>query len=187
MRYFQLRDDMRFKGRWVLGEPTDEHGQQVDPWQFEEGRVLQPQGTFQLRQFQPGRAVDFSTAGVATPVIHGRFAELFSRLDLLDEVQLFAARVKGQTDPYFILNVLHVIRCIDDSRCEEVQYYTPSDNQPEKAGQYRLVAGLKIDPRRVDAKHIFRPWGWPVAMIVSERLKEAMESAGVTGTKLTEV
>jgi hypothetical protein len=187
MRYFQLRDDMRMQGRWVLGEPLDELGQEVDPWQFEQGQALTPRGLFRLRPFQPGRAVDFSTAGVATPVIHVRFADLFARLDIQDEVQLFPAQVEGQTDPYFILNVLHVIRCIDDARCEEVRRYTASDSQPEKAGQYRNVVGLRIDPSRVGGSHIFRPWGWPVAMIVSERLNAAMEEAGVTGAKLTEV
>lgn len=187
MSYFQLRDDMEIQGRWVLGEPHNEPGREVDHWQFEQGQPLTARGTFQLRQFQPGRPVDFSTAGVATPVIHGRFAALFARLGIQDEVQLFPARVEGQNDPYFILNVLHVLRCIDDSRCEEVRFYTASDSQPEKVGQYRTVVGLRIDSSRAQGRHIFRPWGWPVALLVSERLKEAIEEAGVTGAKFTEV
>lgn len=187
MRYFQLRDDMRIQGRWVLGEPLNELGQEVDPWLFEQAQPLSQQGTFRLRQFQPGRPVDFSTAGVATPVIHDRFAALFTRLGIQGEVQLFPARVEGQTDPYFILNVLNVLRCIDDSRCEEVHLYTDSDPQPEKTGQYRNVVGLRIDPNRAQGRHIFRPKGWPVAMIVSERLKSAIEEAEVTGAKFTEV
>jgi hypothetical protein len=52
-------------------------------------------------------------------------------------VQFLPAQVDGHPEPYFILNPLRVIRCIDDARCEEVQRFTPEDGQPEKVGQYR--------------------------------------------------
>jgi hypothetical protein len=187
MRYFQLRDDMRVVRRWVLGEPHDEHGQELDPWQFEQGRVLDLRGTLHFRQYHPGDAVDFSTAGVATPVVHGRVASLFARLGLLEQVQLFPARIEGQDSPYFVLNVLRVIRCIDDARCKEVRYYEPEDGQPEKVGEYRNVVGMRIDPELVGDAHVFRPWGWPVALIVSERLEQAMEEEKVSGVRFIEV
>jgi hypothetical protein len=46
---------------------------------------------------------------------------------------------------------------------------------------------MRIDPTKVGDAHIFRPWGWNVALIVSEDLKDAMEAVGITGTKFEPV
>ena len=73
------------------------------------------------------------------------------------------------------------------ARSEEVQHYTPEDGQPNKVGEYRVVAGLRIDPSQVGDAHVFRPWGWPVVLLVSEYLKQAMDQEGFTGTRFTEV
>ncbi|WNG24113.1 hypothetical protein F0U62_08815 [Cystobacter fuscus] len=54
-------------------------------------------------------------------------------------------------------------------------------------GEYRNVAGLRIDPTKVGSAHIFRPWGWTVVLIVSERVKLAMEEEGLTGARFIEV
>lgn len=103
------------------------------------------------------------------------------------EVQFLRAEVEGQNDPYFILNALQIIRCIDDARCGEVLYWLPEDNRPDKLGKYRNVRGLKIDATKVGDANIFRPWGWTGTLIVSERVKLAMEEEGVTGTRFVEV
>jgi hypothetical protein len=95
--------------------------------------------------------------------------------------------VEGQTEPYFILNLLRVIRCIDEARSEEVRHWRPEDGQPEKVGQYQVVSGMRIDRTQVGDAHIFRPWGWDVALIVSEHLKQALEVEGITGLRFTEV
>ena len=187
MRYFDLTDDMRDPGRWLLGDAVDESGQEINPWQFGKGLSLDLKGTPRFAQYHPGHALDFSLAGVGVPVVHGRVAAVFERLGLQQQVQLFPAQVEGQAEPYFILNVLRIIRCIDDARCEEVLYWKPEDGRPEKVGQYRNVAGMRIDPTQVGNAHIFRPWGWRVALIVSEHLKQAMEAEGITGLRFTEV
>ena len=44
-----------------------------------------------------------------------------------------------------------------------------------------------IEKYKVGNDEIFRTWGWPVSIIVSERVKQAMEEASVTGTLFTEV
>jgi hypothetical protein len=185
-RYFELRSDMLSPGRWVLKSPVDEQGQEVEPWQFNEGRAVELRALPRLPVALPGRALDFSLTGLGIIIVHDRLVRLYKALGV-SEVQFLATRVEGHADPYFILNPLRVIRCIDDARCEEVQYFTPEDGQPERVGQYRVVAGLRIDPAKVGGARIFRPWGWTVALIVSEELKQAMEQEGLTGTRFVEV
>jgi hypothetical protein len=184
--YFELCSNMRIPGRWVLKSPVDALGQEVDPWQFSEGRILESRADLRLPVSHPGRELDFSLTGLGVVVIHGRVVRLFERLGI-QEVQFFPAQVESHTEPYFILNVLRIIRCIDDSRCEEVRYWKPEDGQPEKVGEYRVVAGMRIDPTKVGDTRIFRPWGWPVALVVSKQLKQALEQEGITGTKFIEV
>lgn len=185
-RYFELMDDRRSEARWHLGSPVDEQGQEIDPWQFKEGKTLEPGCVPRFPLDVPGRPLDYCWAAFSIPVVHGRVVQLFERLDVQD-VQFLPARVEGHDAPYFILNALRLIRCIDDARCRRVAYWTPEDEQPEKVGEYRIVSGLRIDPGKVGGAHIFRPWGWPVALIVSEGLKQAMEAEDITGTRFVEV
>jgi hypothetical protein len=178
---------MRSPVRWLLADPVDEGGQEINPWQFKKGRTLDLPGTLRFAQAHPGNALDFSLAGMGIPVVSRRMVALFERLDLQQQVQFFPAQVEGHADPYFILNILRVIRCIDEARSEEIHHWKPEDGNPDKVGQYRVVSGMRIDPSQVGDAHIFRPWGWRVAIIVSEHLKQAMEEEGLTGPRFVEV
>ena len=186
-RYFELWDKMSVPGRWVLYQKDiDDHGQAVDPWQFKRGTLLPLERRPVLGIAHAGNPLDFSLTELATPVVTGRVVSLFEQLELGKEVQFIPAQVEGQTEPYFILNVLQVIRCIDDARCEEVGYWTSEDGETDLIGKYEKVRGLKVDPARLGAVSICRPWGWTGAIIVTERVKLAMESAGITGTRFRE-
>ncbi|HZH15807.1 MAG TPA: DUF1629 domain-containing protein [Archangium sp.] len=170
------------------GEDTREveEREYFDTYRFLQGRVLEFEKPIRLSVKPAGVTLDFShTMGV--PVVHRRVVSLFERLGLQKEVQFIPVEVQGQTEPWFILNALRLIRCIDDARCEEVLYWLPEDNRPDKEGQYRNVAGLKVDPEKIGDAHVFRPWGWKVVLIVSEHVKSALEAEGITGTKFIEV
>lgn len=39
-RYHQLFDDRRSADRGHLGSPVDDRGEEIDPWQFDDGKVL---------------------------------------------------------------------------------------------------------------------------------------------------
>ena len=185
-RYYDLLDDTKLLGRWQLGAPLDAKGNEIDPWQFKKGHVLElgcvPHFTLDL----PGRPLDFSWAAFSIPVVSGRFVRLFEQLRV-EEVQFIPAQVDAQPEPWYILNALRVIRCIDDARCEQVQYWKPEDNRPDKLGEYRAVYGLRIDPAKVGDARIFRPWGWRVALIVAADIKQALEDTSLSGTRFLEV
>ncbi|WP_306818792.1 imm11 family protein [Archangium lipolyticum] len=186
-RYFDLSDDLHVAGRWHLSAPdVDENGREIDPWQFKDGVAVELEAMPVLSMVRPGRALDFSMTGLTVPLVHGRVVSLFERLGIAQDVQFIPVRVEGFAEPYFLLNALRVIRCIDDARCEEVLYWRPEDNRPDKSGQYRNVRGLKVDPTKVGAVSVFRPWGWTVVLIVTEQVKLAMESEGITGARFRE-
>ncbi|MFY0562582.1 imm11 family protein [Archangium lansingense] len=168
------------------GREDDDERELFDIWRFREGRVLEVERPIRLSMKPAGIALEY-TESMGIPVVHRRVVSLFERLGLQKEVQFIPVEVDGQSEPWFILNVLQVIRCIDDARCEEVSYRLPEHGDSARVGQYRNVRGLKVDPEKIGGAHIFRPWGWLVVLIVSEHVKSAMEAEGITGIKFLEV
>jgi len=119
-------------------------------------------------------------------VVTQKVASVFSEMAPGD-VQLFPVTVDSRPEPYFLVNVARTVKCIDDEASEEVRYWMPEDGQPERIGEYRVVAGMRIDPSKVGDAKVFRPWGWRVVLIVSEDMKEALERTGATGMDFTDV
>ncbi|HEX8705288.1 MAG TPA: DUF1629 domain-containing protein [Myxococcaceae bacterium] len=186
-RYFRLRDDMKLPGRWALGAPLDLEGRELNPWQFEKGRVLELGFVPRFPVLAHGAPLEFSNAAFGIPLVHGRVVQVFDRLGLRHDVQFIPAHVEGASEPYFILNALRTLRCIDEARSEEIEYWKPEHGEPERIGEYRAVYGLKIDPAKAVGADIFRTWGWSVALIVSEHLKQMLEKERITGPKFTAV
>ena len=161
-------------------------GEHTDPWQFLSGTPIQVQETIRFPVKPDGVELDFSWAAFSILVVTTRFVNLFERLGIKD-VQFIPALVDGHTGPFFILNTLRTIRCIDDARCERAIHWQPEDGQPDKVGQYRTVMGMRIDPEKASGAHIFRTWGFYLGLIVSEELKLALEHERITGTRFVAV
>ncbi len=186
-RYFDLSEDVYLPGRWSLGHPLDSSGRQLDdPWQFRVGAPAQLKEGVTVPVDHPGMPLDFSHAAFSIPIVHARVASIFTALAPRD-VELIPVQVASQPEPYFILNAVRALKCIDDAASEEVQYWTEEDGLPDKVGTYFSVAGMRIDPSKAGDAKVFRTWGWTVALIVSEDIKLALERANVTGTHFREV
>ena len=52
--------------------------------------------------------------------------------------------------------------------------WTEKDGRPDKVGKYRHLGDLTIDSSRTNGHHIFRIRDWEIALIVSERVKDAL-------------
>lgn len=70
---------------------------------------------------------------------------------------------------------------------EEVRYWMPEHDNPDKEGHYSSVIGMRIDPSKVGDARIFRTWGWSIGLILSEDLKLALEGERITGTRFVPV
>jgi hypothetical protein len=185
-RLFRLYDDVYAPGRWALMGPVNAEGNEPDDvWQFTGGHPVKDPGPLFMKYDVPGRPLDYSHGGLGVPIVHARVAEVFTRLAPQD-TQLLPVHVEEQTDPYFILVVTRLIRCIDE-KASQIDYWTPEDGVPEKVGQYSSVQYLHIDRSRVGDERIFRLQGWEPVIIVSEEFKDALERSQATGMTFTEV
>ncbi len=186
MRYFALSEDVQFPGRWDLGKLVNAQAEVIVSGLLMRGEPVHFDGTLKVPVRGPGLPTDFSHAAFGLPVINMKVASILTTLAPTD-VQLIPVQVDSQHEQHFLLNALHVVKCIDDEASEEVRRWTPEDGRPERVGTYRSVSGMRIDPAMVGDAKVFRPWGWPVVLIVSEDIKDALERAGVTGTAFEEV
>jgi hypothetical protein len=189
MRYFRLFEDLYVPGRWYLDSPVDGKGEDAGSWLFTRGRPASVQEPLKVGLFRPGKPLDFSLADAgAVPVVHAKVAEVFTSL-APDDIQTWPIQVEGQPEPYVLINAARIVDCIDDAASEHVERWVPEDeeDQPERAGEYRNVVGMRIDKARVGDAKVFRTWGWTVVLVVSEDIKDALERTGATGMTFTEV
>ncbi|MFP2904211.1 imm11 family protein [Pyxidicoccus sp. 3LFB2] len=189
MRYFELDQNLYIPGLWYLDTPVDGSGTEVGSWLFTRGRSASVQEPLKVDLFRPGNPLDFSLADAgAVPVVHPKVADVFTSLAPGD-LQTWPIQVTGQPEPYVLVNVSRLVDCIDDAASEHVERWIPEDedDQPERAGEYRNVVGMRIDKSRVGDARVFRPWGWTTVLVVSEDIKEALERTGATGMKFREV
>jgi hypothetical protein len=184
-RFFELYDDLYIRGRWHLKNPTDASGIALDDWSFRLGTPVHVEGRLKILLERPGTPLGFSETNSRIPVLHVKAASIFVELAPGD-VQLIPVDIEGQPDQYVLMVATRLIRCVDET-ASRIRLWTHEDGVPHKVGQYRDVRDMRIDKAKVEQAEVFRPEGWPGTLIISERLKDALERMEVTGTKFEEV
>ena len=184
-KYYDMSIDVHVPQKWILDRPLTARGDWIIPRAFFQGKPVHLDEEPVVPFFRPGQALDFSGTGTGIAVFSQRLVSLWERLVLQGEIQFVPTRVEGQPERYFLLNTLRIIRCVDEARCEEVTFWEPPGD-PSGMDHYRNIYGLKIDPASVGDAQVFRPWGWTRALLVSERIKQAMEAEGMRGARFTE-
>ncbi len=181
-KFYELEDG-NFGAYLLLGTARDRHGNErsflgTAPFALADAPV-------QLETVTDGPLLEYSTTAYGAPVATERLAGVISKV-APGSVRAVPAEVRGY-EGLVVLNVLKEVSCVDEERCEWTKW-TAEDGRPELVGQYRMVSGLRIRSQAVPAgAHIFRVAGWPVALLVSRRLRGAMEAAGCLGAAFIEV
>lgn len=182
MKYFALRDDFSIENRWHISDIGDTKGAET---QFLDGKSLSPQGPLRARVGTRGRSLPFSVSSFGGPMANEKLS--LAMVDASgDELQRFPVDIEGYSG-FFALNATRTIRCLDESRTEFTKW-TTADHRADLAGEYRMVIGVRILADLVPhSTSCFRIEGWTVVLVVSERLREAMERAGCEGAVFREV
>jgi hypothetical protein len=202
MRYYDLRDDVAFPGRWILSDPVTDSG--CTPFDFRRGAkppIADPNKSRHADDFiggtkllvgepnvdvqRPGIPLAFSMTLLEVPIVTIMLGDRVAAVAGRD-LQRIPVRLANRTG-YEILNSLRVIDALDETRSEFMKW-TAADGRPDKVGEYRMVTRLRVDPRRLPSDaHFFRLQGWLIALIVSHAVKESMEEAGCLGALFREV
>ncbi|NOK17302.1 imm11 family protein [Corallococcus carmarthensis] len=174
--------------QWVLELPAPASGGELDdPWMFGDGRRLPDPGPLTSRPFREGPQRSFSVANSGrTPVADEQVANVFRTL-APDDVQTFPIEIEGTGKNLYIINATRCFKCVDEENSKEVQIYPPDGVAPERAGTYRAIHGLRIDPAKTEGARVFRIQGYSSALIVSEEIKRALEEVGNLGVRFERV
>ena len=167
---------------WFIEKPYFPDGKMVGTWDFMKCHAINPPYI--------GLSAKTSYGEVVTDVCFGAFDIIYARPKMADamlacagdEIQLVPVHVDGFNEDVFIVNVLNKVKCIDESRSLFEKWALGNAERPDRAGEYKMIRELFIDPNATEGRNILRPWGWTTQVIVSEKFKEAVESVGSAGT-----
>lgn len=176
MRYFQLIDDLRIPGRWYLGDVKRCRGAAL----YDNLASAQEMPSVEISR--RGRPLEFTMTSSDLPIIGAELATVISEIAGAEaEIQPIMV---SNTPGYGILKARHTHDCVDQSR----SVFSKLSCNDQHALRYRQVTRLYLDRERVpDNAHIFYVSDESGALIVSELLRDAMQSTGCFGAKFIEV
>jgi hypothetical protein len=175
--------------KWHLKIMRDARGAGVYHWRdlaWARRVDVAPPFEIAVKKLGERRDVTFEVAGGA-PVLSSRAARTV-RLLAGNEIELIPARVEGESDEYFVLNVLHAVKCLDEEKTQYVEKWTSDSYRPDRAGEYKTLRGIVIDPKLAGDHRLFRLWGsYSSGVIAAGAVKEGFEREGLSGASFTDL
>ncbi len=101
--------------------------------------------------------------------------------------QLFPIKVLPEEKPYYILNILNIIDCVDREK-SKFTVWTEEDNRPDKLGKYFGFDKMVLDHSKVpDGVHLFRVFEYKIVAVASKELVQEFEKNKIKGFNLVPV
>ena len=180
--YYRVLCDVEIPGRWFIDDPRLSDGTRQYPWIFTRGQPVSLQGVVALPLAQSGTALDYTEATFGMPVLSQKAAGIVRDL-APREVQLIPACVESQRDPFFIMNVLSVRRCVDERRSAFKKFATNDPVRPDLAGKYDIITKLVLDVTDIGDSQVFRVKDSEHDLIISKTIKDGLEGMRATGLR----
>ncbi len=94
------------------------------------------------------------------------------------DVQCVPLIIPSLATEHVIVNILRSIECVDEQRSVLEQLPLV---QRKRGRKYNTLLHLFIEASKVAGSHLFRVAEWQIAVVVSEQLRELLESHNVSG------
>ncbi len=186
MKYYEIRDDVYYSGRWHLGNIIEIE----DNWQFIYGKKIVESTLpeeLHISIYQDGKPMDYTTNGAfSVPIVSERIK---LQLGGVKDLQFIPIKIEGKKLDleYFIMIVASKLDCVNEELSEFGKFVENDPIRPDKAGHYSWFVKLVVDPSRIKGEDIFRIDKTASYIIVSERVKAALEDICATGITFSEV
>jgi len=130
---------------------------------------------------------ELSESAFGAPILSRRLGAAVEAL-AGDDVEMVPVTVAPDGVRCVAANVLRVVDCVDEERSVfEVVKRSPF-GVGRSAGNYSFFAKLALDGARIPSDaHVFRIERFRAALVVSETMRQTMESAGCDGAKFVEL
>lgn len=176
-RFFRLQDDKTTDQRWYLSGPVGPKGEWLDD-ALTRGQPYTGPMPLQVRVTRPGPPLELTLTTETIPIVNARVADILREAASAD-LQLLEVSVPSVEEPFYAVNVLSLPSCVDEQASAPVVWWEEKDARPEMLGQLKRLGELRIDPGRAGPHHVLRPREWPVAIVVSQRIADALQRAKV--------
>ncbi|GAB2895500.1 hypothetical protein GCM10027093_33790 [Paraburkholderia jirisanensis] len=170
--------------RWYLGQPMTSSGK-VLPGTFWNCLPWVEENPLSVEIRKDGMPATFNYSGFSIYIVEAKTLALIQTITNPGFLQRIPVSIIGNSEHYEILNVLDRVDCLDEQH-SEFRRWTADDGRPERIGDYK-VSLLRIDPERAKGHDLFRIKGWEIALICSDKIKQCLEKAGVTGIRFKPV
>lgn len=182
LKYFDWTFDPTCVHDLFLGEPELPSGEIVDAWRLKQCEPFVFNGEeLRVHADKIGSMSNICFGAFDLPYVTPALANALSSL-AGDDIQWVPVRVIETGIKLYILNALREVSCVDEFRSTFTKWVPENMERPDKVGQYRSFGKLCIDSNLVGGFEVFRPWGWRVVLIVSDRARKVAESIGVKGS-----
>ncbi|MGB2256055.1 MAG: imm11 family protein [Spongiibacter marinus] len=180
MSYYEITDDVNFPNRWYLGDIA-----YVNNWEL--AHHLDPEREYEVEVCRNGSEMDYTSNEVyGVSVVSKRFKEAISGISNVSFAKANIAGINSGNE-YYIMAVTKELECIDEEVSEFQKFEVNDPVRPDKAGDYRGFFKMVVNPEKCAGFNIFRVKGFSIAIIVSEKVKKMLESAGTSGAKFKRV
>lgn len=170
---------------WYLGNIVDTNDQEVTQVIDGQRIDLNQTGNLRVELLEPiGGPVDFRLTYRGIPIISTELGDVVDEFDKT-AIQRVPLTIGTYTEGFEMLKVLKRVNCLDFEKSE--YSFDPNPSSDGKTQKIRAVPVIKIQPEKVYKHSIFLLGEWPFAIIVSSKLKEALEIRKLTGFKFVPV
>ena len=171
--------DPRIADQWHLSAPRDVAGDEIRGYHFTLGRPYSGPQPATIPIYREGRSLEVSF-GAEKIVVASNRAKAALEVIAAQDCQFFEVAIPRMTQPWHILNAIHLVDCFDESKSR----FSPG---PADGERYALVTRLVIDPTRVRGQQLFRVQRWDVDLIVSDAVKAVIEQIPNHGVRFIQV
>jgi hypothetical protein len=102
------------------------------------------------------------------------------------DAELIDVAVDGAPELRFGINVLRLCDCVDEDR-SLIQRAPPDADVDVAPGAYYMLSRIHVRADAVPGYRIFRLSRWPVAIVVSEHVRDAVVRSGASGLAFSQV
>lgn len=171
--FFRIHGPPEGSEPWALGPATDSLGQDFDLQGIAYGRPVLLPTELRLRVRQWGRMLDWSWADFGIPVVRPHVRDILGSMAARD-CDFCGATVEGTPDRFAVVNVTSRVSCLDESRSEIIQWRPESPAILTRKRPFLGVGRIVLDRERIGGEQLFRLDLWTSALIVTERLRDAL-------------
>lgn len=183
--FYEVLDEYVLDRRCYYGGLRDAEARACNPDHLLRGEPVSTKTPLTVSIREGSIPLDLSLADFDVPILSERAAMVLEPI-AATSIQLLRANLEEGGEDVFVMNALRVVECLDESRSEFTKWKL-DDHRPDKAGQYRQVSRLRIDPKRAEGEAIFRVAGWRTALVVAQSVRDAFQGAGLVGGTFVQV